>query len=80
MVEGDYYNKDPPLFRVDLARKDAGHALSLAKKAGVRLYNVETADAHLAEVQKHEGENGDLPGIYGAVRTEAGLEFGNKSS
>jgi 3-hydroxyisobutyrate dehydrogenase-like beta-hydroxyacid dehydrogenase len=42
-------------FAVDLARKDAGHALALAASAGAKLKDVEVADAHLAVVQKRMG-------------------------
>lgn len=66
-----------PLFAVDLARKDAGHALTLAKAAGAKLKDVEVADAHLAEVRRHQGPRGDITGIYGAVRQESGLKFEN---
>ncbi len=77
MLSGDYYKRQEPLFAVDLARKDMGHALSLAKASGTRLINVETGDAHLALVKKHAGVKGDIAGIYGAVREEAGLKFEN---
>ena len=77
MLTGDYYNRDEPLFAVDLARKDARHAKALATAAGTRLYNVEAADAHLAAVKEHCGEKGDMAGIYGAMRKEAGLKFEN---
>jgi 3-hydroxyisobutyrate dehydrogenase-like beta-hydroxyacid dehydrogenase len=77
MLSGDYYRREYPLFAVDLARKDAGHVLNLAKEAGVRLKNVETADAHLIAVKEHAGEMGDFAGIYGAVRKEAGLKYEN---
>ncbi|KAM7183676.1 putative oxidoreductase YfjR [Rhypophila sp. PSN 637] len=77
MLQGDYFKRDYPLFAADLARKDAGHALSLAKAAGTRMKNVETADAHLAQVKEHAGEKGDIAGIYGAVRMEAGLKYEN---
>ena len=60
---------------MDLARKDARHALDIANANGVRMKAVEVADAHLADVQKHMGSKGDLPGIYGAVRQESGLKF-----
>jgi len=63
------------LFGVDLARKDARHALSLAEAAGTKMKDVEVADSHLAAVQKHMGSRGDITGIYGAVRQEAGLKF-----
>ncbi|KAI5466558.1 NAD binding domain of 6-phosphogluconate dehydrogenase-domain-containing protein [Mariannaea sp. PMI_226] len=77
MRSGDYYKREEPLFAVDLARKDARHALSLARSVGVRLHNVEAGDAHLAVVKEHAGPSGDIAGIYGAVRKEAGLEFEN---
>ncbi|KAF7548310.1 hypothetical protein G7Z17_g7135 [Cylindrodendrum hubeiense] len=77
MRTGDYYQLEEPLFAVDLARKDARHALSLAEAAGARLRNVETADAHLAQLKEHAGPSGDIAGIYGAVRKEAGLKFEN---
>lgn len=75
--KGDYYKREEPLFAVDLARKDAGHALALAKTHGVKMRDVEVADQHLAEVQKHMGSKGDIAGIYGAVRQEGGLRFEN---
>lgn len=77
MMSGDYYKRDEPLFAVDLARKDAGHAMALAKAAGTRMKAVEVADAHLEQVKKHRGETGDIAGIYGAVRQEGGLKFEN---
>lgn len=78
MLEGDYYKRDEPLFGVDLARKDARHALDLAKKTGTTLTNVQTGDAHLVKVKEHLGEKGDIPSIYGAVRQESGLRFENR--
>jgi len=78
MLAGDYYRRDEPLFAVDLARKDAGHALKLAKAAGgVRLGALEVADKHLERVKEVLGNRGDLPSIYGAVREEGGLPFQN---
>lgn len=38
---------------------------------------VEVGDAHLAAVKEHMGARGDIAGIYGAVRQEAGLKFEN---
>ncbi|KAL8339896.1 hypothetical protein RB601_006160 [Gaeumannomyces tritici] len=69
--------REEPLFAVDLARKDARHAMSLASSVGARLGNAETADAHLVMVKEHVGAKGDIAGIYGAVRKEAGLKFEN---
>ncbi|KAL0944205.1 6-phosphogluconate dehydrogenase 2 [Colletotrichum truncatum] len=77
MLEGDYHKRAEPLFAVDLARKDARHAMAIAKAAGTRLWNIETADKHLQEVREHAGPSGDMAGIYGAVRKEAGLRFEN---
>jgi 3-hydroxyisobutyrate dehydrogenase-like beta-hydroxyacid dehydrogenase len=77
MISGDYHKREEPLFAVDLARKDARHAMALAKAAGTRLRDVEVADAHLEQVKKYKGEKGDIASIYGAVRQEAGLSFEN---
>jgi len=77
MMSGDYHKREEPLFAVDLARKDARHAMALAKAAGTHLKDVEVADAHLAQVKDHMGEKGDIAAIYGAVRKEGGLKFEN---
>jgi 3-hydroxyisobutyrate dehydrogenase-like beta-hydroxyacid dehydrogenase len=77
MISGDYYKREEPLFAVDLARKDAGHALALAKSAGTSLKAVEVGDAHLKVVKELRGEKGDIAAIYGAVRHEGGLDFEN---
>jgi 3-hydroxyisobutyrate dehydrogenase-like beta-hydroxyacid dehydrogenase len=77
MLSGDYHKRAEPLFAVDLARKDARHAMNIAKTAGVRLQNVEAADAHLALLKDIAGPSGDISGIYGAVRKESGLEYAN---
>lgn len=78
MQSGDYYQRDEPLFAVDLARKDARHAMDLVTKAGGRMKNVELADSYLKVVKEVQGEKGDIAGIYGAKRVEAGLPFGNQ--
>lgn len=77
MMSGDYYKREEPLFAVDLARKDARHAIDLAKASGAQIKSVEVADMHLAAVEKHMGKKGDIAGIYGAVRQEAGMKFEN---
>ena len=77
MKSGDYYKREEPLFAVDLARKDARHAMDLAKASGARMKDVEVADGHLQDVQNHMGSKGDIAGIYGAVRKESGLKFEN---
>ncbi|EME79411.1 uncharacterized protein MYCFIDRAFT_34015 [Pseudocercospora fijiensis CIRAD86] len=78
LMTGDYYNRVEPLFQAKLARKDAGHALNLAKSCGARMRAVELADEHLKAVVDHAGDKGDIAGIYGAVRKESGLPFENK--
>ncbi|PYI01105.1 6-phosphogluconate dehydrogenase-like protein NAD-binding protein [Aspergillus sclerotiicarbonarius CBS 121057] len=78
MRSGDYHERAEPLFAVDLARKDARHALDLAAKSGATMKGVELADAYMAKVKEHMGTRGDVAGMYGAVRQEAGLEFENK--
>jgi 3-hydroxyisobutyrate dehydrogenase-like beta-hydroxyacid dehydrogenase len=77
MMSGDYYKREEPLFAVDLARKDARHAIDLAKVSGAKMKALEVADMHLAVVKEHMGNKGDIAGIYGAVRQEAGLKFEN---
>jgi len=79
MTSGDYFKREEPLFAVDLARKDAGHAMELAKSSGVSMKAVEVADSHLKLVKEKKGEKGDLAGIYGAVRVEGGLEYENSA-
>lgn len=78
MRSGDYYQRDEPLFSAKLARKDASHAMALAEKAGVQMKNVQLADGYLKNVQDHMKDKGDIAGIYGAKRVEAGLKFENK--
>ncbi|KAI5813887.1 NAD binding domain of 6-phosphogluconate dehydrogenase-domain-containing protein [Pyronema omphalodes] len=77
MMSGDYLREDP-LFAVDLARKDAGHAIKLAGSVGVDMKITKIADDHLKTVKEVRGEKGDLPAIYGAVRKESGLDFSNR--
>lgn len=78
MLAGDYYKRDEPLFHVDLARKDARHAMDIAEKTGASVPALKVADAHLKQVKEHLGDKGDIPSIYGAVRKESGLKFENK--
>ncbi|MCJ1370678.1 hypothetical protein MMC20_001891 [Loxospora ochrophaea] len=77
MTSGDYHKRDEPLFAVDLALKDAKHALSLANASGARMRSIEVAEGHLSDVKKEKGTKGDLAGIYGAVRQESGLKYDN---
>lgn len=78
MFEGDYYQREEPLFHVDLARKDARHAMDLAKSSGSSMPTLEIADKHLIAVKEHLGDKGDISSIYGVVREASGLKFENK--
>ena len=73
MSTGDYWRRREPLFGVQLARKDAGHALDVGERHGVRLNMVQTAVGYLSEVK----DGGDVAGMYGAARARAGLKFEN---
>ncbi|KAI4278786.1 MAG: hypothetical protein LQ337_000750 [Flavoplaca oasis] len=75
MMSGDYHKRKQPLFVVDLARKDARHAMGIAEVNGMRLEDVEVADKHLGDVRSFMGQKGDIAGIYGAVRRISGLDF-----
>jgi 3-hydroxyisobutyrate dehydrogenase-like beta-hydroxyacid dehydrogenase len=77
MLSGDYHTRQNPLFAVDLAKKDIRHAKSIAGSVGARLQNAETAETHLDLVREVRGASGDIAGIYGAARIEAGLNFEN---
>lgn len=76
MLTADYYNRESPLFGVDLARKDARLNLDIAKQFGAHMPALEVADRYLADVQKEEGSKGDITGMYGASRKHNGLSFG----
>ena len=74
MIAGDYIREEP-LFQVDLALKDARHAMNLAKEQGIQLGVLEEAERQLLTVKKECGEKGDLAGIYGAKRVQSGLPY-----
>ncbi|KAK9386983.1 NAD binding domain of 6-phosphogluconate dehydrogenase-domain-containing protein [Lipomyces mesembrius] len=74
LTTGDYV-REQPLFAVDLAAKDARHALSLAKSSGTTLPVTEIAAKHLASVKEEMGVSGDITSIYGILREAAGLPF-----
>lgn len=78
MITGDYYRREEPLIAVDLARKDLRHASDLAREGGQRMRNVEVTDRFLQAVKERQGEKGDLAGVYGAAREDAGLDFENQ--
>lgn len=80
MLQGDYYQREEPLFHIDLARKDARHAMSLAESSGAQegMKMLKLAQGRLDKVKEELGDKGDIPSVYGVVRQEAGLEFKNK--
>ncbi|KAL4862947.1 hypothetical protein BDV12DRAFT_190027 [Aspergillus spectabilis] len=67
MRTGDYHQIPEPLFAVNLARKEAKHALDMAERSGARM----------RRVKQEMGARGDLAGVYGVMRREAGLDFSN---
>ncbi|KAK1140450.1 hypothetical protein N8T08_010396 [Aspergillus melleus] len=77
MVDGEYWKREEPLFAVDLARKDLGHAANVSGRAGVRLRSVEVTDEYLKGVKAEKGVKGDLAGVYGVIRKESGLAYEN---
>ncbi|KAI0014277.1 6-phosphogluconate dehydrogenase 2 [Xylariaceae sp. FL0662B] len=78
MTQGTYWKLEEPLFSVDNARKDARHAMNLARSVGADFRLPAVADEYLKDVEDHVGgDKGDLAGIYGAVRQNAGLKFEN---
>ena len=77
LKSGDYYNREEPAFQAKLAKKDFGHAKSLADRSGVQIKGLDAAGKHLDDVIDHAGDKGDIAGVYGAVRKESGLKFEN---
>jgi 3-hydroxyisobutyrate dehydrogenase-like beta-hydroxyacid dehydrogenase len=78
MLAGDYYQRNEPLFHIDLARKDARHARDLADRSGASVKMLALAQERLDKVKEEIGDRGDIPSVYGVVRKESGLEFKNK--
>ncbi len=80
MIKGVYWQMDEPLFSADNARKDAGHAMDMAREAGVDLRLIKQSDDYLKVVADHAGgAKGDIAGIYGAVRKQNGLKYENEA-
>ncbi|KAF3191978.1 hypothetical protein TWF788_004169 [Orbilia oligospora] len=74
MLTGDYAT-DQPKFSVDNALKDANHIKDVGADNGVKLGVVEEAIRLLTIVKEQVGASGDMPGMYGAKRTEIGLPY-----
>jgi hypothetical protein len=62
-----------------MVKEITDHVLDLAKESGVELNVYKIGCKHLEEVEKYVGSNGDISGIYGALRMENGLTFENRS-
>jgi 3-hydroxyisobutyrate dehydrogenase-like beta-hydroxyacid dehydrogenase len=78
MLKGTYWKMEEPLFSADNGIKDAGHAESVAKAAGVEMKNTGTAKGYLQDVANHVGgSKGDMAGMYGAARMRSGLKYEN---
>ena len=77
MISGDYHKREEPLFAVDLALKDVGHAQKVANDNGMEMRNISYSTGLLKGVKDHMGTRGDIAGIYGAKRKESGLKFEN---
>ncbi|RYP91352.1 hypothetical protein DL770_002492 [Monosporascus sp. CRB-9-2] len=76
MLSGTYWKMEEPLFSADNARKDAGHAMDLAKSVGMELRHAAVVDDYLKVVAEHAGgDKGDVAGMYGAARKKAGLKY-----
>lgn len=72
----DSYYKET-LFSVANTRKDDAHALKLAEDHGVDLQITKIVEGHCDIIEKHYGAAGDVAGLYGANRVEAGLPYEN---
>lgn len=78
MRSGDYFEREEPLFAVDLARKDVSHAQDMVANVDGKMKGLELVDEYLKGVKEHAGKKGDVAGMYGVARQESGLEFENK--
>lgn len=78
MRSGDYFEREEPLFAVDLARKDIRHSQDVAKGAGAKMKGLDLTDEYLRSVKTHSGQSGDIAAIYGMARRDSGLKFENK--
>lgn len=69
-----------PIVNIDNALDLSSHISSNATDLGVSLKSYDVAREHLKIAKKHVGGDGDILGIYGAVRLESGLSYSPTSS
>ncbi|KAJ6258633.1 hypothetical protein Dda_6681 [Drechslerella dactyloides] len=74
MLSGDYATSQPK-FSVDNALKDAHHIEDVAEANGMKLATMQEVIRLLGIVKQTVGAEGDMPGMYGALRTELGLPY-----
>ncbi|OAP55016.1 hypothetical protein AYL99_10716 [Fonsecaea erecta] len=77
MLNGSYHRNEKPQAPALLAKKDAGYAQRLATEASVRLRTLEVAQHYVDAVLRQKGDDGEMAGVYGAARLEAGLLYEN---
>ena len=56
------------------------HVRQLGLQTGTSLKAYQVALDHLAVAERKAGAQGDIAGIYGAVRLESGLDYENETS
>lgn len=69
-----------PGFGVNLAIKDAKHALSMASTRGFQLPGLQLAAQNMQAARDYGGECLDASSMYGILRQTAGLAFWNEKS
>ena len=67
------------IVEVAKARSLTFQILELALASSTSLKSYKVAADHLAVAEAHAGPHCDIMGIYGAVRVESGLPFGQKA-
>lgn len=79
MAEWIQSSDQNPYSDLDLAIKDVGHGLACAESVGMHLGVASLVVDNLKEAKKysldHGGRRLDSSSIFGAVRTQAGLDF-----
>ncbi|KAK4502016.1 hypothetical protein PRZ48_007827 [Zasmidium cellare] len=74
MVGGDYHKKEVP---VEIALKDARHALHIAEDVGCAIPSLDAAAKNLEAVKDQRGPTADSSSVYGLSRTRNGLSLEN---